>query len=241
MGYGVVHNAWVLVMSAVRLALAGALVLSTIGCNHARDVEVHEIKGVGDKFCVPKSHRVGRVPWIPSGVPEGSGFAFSGCWRGDLKEEPGCLLPKRVVGGVVESIGDFRGQQWQDFDDESLVTRTISGQDALLESTDGGRTVVASNPSTYWGWFVWRKATHLVGDGSLVLDGADELIATCQMKDGALPGTSETRATVMCERNALGTDYALSYSFESEGRVPKEVEKLDAQLFAGIDSWRCRE
>ena len=146
-----------------------------------------------------------------------------------------------VVGGVVESTGDFRGQQWKDFDDESLVKRTIRGQDALLESTDGGRVVVASNPRTYWGWFVWRKATPLVGDGSVVLDGADELIATCQKKDVAMPGTSKTRAAVMCERNALGKDYALSYSFESEGRVPKDVEELDAQLFAGIDSWRCKK
>lgn len=232
MGYGLVHRARVLVMSAARLVLAGALALLVVGCNHARDAR--EISGVNDKFCVPKNHVVGRIPWAPSDAPKGSGFAFSGCWRGDLTNEAECSLPKMVVGGVTESAGDFGGQQWRDFGDDSLVRRTTSSKEASLEAIDGGRVVVAANPHIYWGWFVWRKVTPLA-DGSVALDGADQLVATCQKKNVDLPGMSKTREAIMCERKVLGKDYALSYSFESEGRVPKDVEKLDAQVFRGLD------
>lgn len=239
MGYGLVHSTWVLVMGAARLVVVAVMALLVIGCNSSH--EAHEINGVSGKFCVPKSHSVGRIPWVPSNVPEGSGFAFSGCWRDDLKDEKGCLLPKMVVGGVAESADEFRGQQWQDFGDESLVKRTIMSPDASLEAADGLRTVVVANPRSYWGWFVWRKATPLIDDGSVTLDGADELIATCQKKDMALPGTPKTREAIMCERKVLGKDYALSYSFESKDRVPQEVEALDAQMFAGINRWRCKK
>lgn len=239
MGYGLVHSAWVLVMSAVRLVLVGALVLPVVGCNPTRDV--HEISGVDDKFCVPKKHVVGHIRWLPSDVPKGSGFAFSGCWRGDLKDETECSLPKVVVGGVTESVGDFRGQQWQDFGDGSLVRRTIRSQEASLEVSDAGRVVVAANPHAYWGWLVWRKAMPLAADGSASLVGTDELIATCQKKNVALPGTPKTREAVMCERKVRGKDYALSYSFESKERVPQDVEALDTQVFAAIDRWRCEK
>lgn len=225
-------------MSAFQPILIAALVLSVIGCNSH---DVHEIKGVSGKFCVPKNHVVGRVPWLPSDAPKGSGFAFSGCWRGDLKGETGCLLPKMVVGGVAESVGDFRGQRWQDFGDDSLVKRTIRSQEASLESIDDGRMVIAANPHTYWGWFVWRKFTPSVADGSVALNEVDELIATCQKKNVALPGVPSTREAIMCERKVLGKDYAISYSFESKERAPKDVAALDAQMFAGIDSWRCKK
>lgn len=212
--------------------------LLVTGCNQPRDV--HEIEGVSDKFCVPERHKVGHIPWIPSDVPKGSGFAFSGCWRGDLEEIPGCLLPKMVVGGVAESSGDFRTQRWKDFGDKSLLKRTINGQDAQLDATDSGRIIVASNSHTYWGWFVWRKATPLSDDSRVAIDGADELLATCRRRDVALHGTSKTRSAIMCERKVLGKEYALNYSFESEAPVPKDIAKLDAEVFAGIDRWRCK-
>ena len=67
------------------------------------------------------------------------------------------------------------------------------------------------------------------------------MLATCQKKDVALPGVMTTRSAILCQREVLGKNYTLSYSFESEERAPEDVEKLDAQVFAGIDRWRCEK
>lgn len=209
-----------------------ALFLSACGTSY----EVHQVAGVGEKFCLPKANAIERVPWIPTSVPEGEDFAFGGCWQADLKDQDGCPLPKMVRGGVVSPAKSFRSQLWQDVGDDSMTKRVIQGDGSLLESVEDGRAVVASNKKNYWGWFVWRK---VVPSNEAHLDAKDELLAACQQKNVALPGTTRTRPAVLCERRVLGKDYALNYSFESEGRVPIDVERMDAQVFAGIDSWRC--
>ena len=107
-----------------------------------------------------------------------------------------------------------------------------------MEVADEGRTVIASNAKTYWGWFVWRKATP---SDEARLEAMDELSATCRIKKIAVPVESAGRAAIMCDRYILGTSYSLNYSFESESRVAEGVEELDAQVFAGIDRWRCKK
>lgn len=227
-------------MSTARIVVAGAVALLLFGCNRA--FEAHEIGGVSEKFCMPKSYAVGRVPWIPADTPKGNGFAFSGCWRGDLQEIDDCALPKTVIGGVVDSSSGFRREQWRDLDEESLIKRTMQDEGASFQVVDEGRAVVASNKRMYWGWFVWRKAQPLAIDGARAqMDAEDELIATCQKKDVALPGTPKTRPAILCQRQVQGKDYALNYSFESKERAPLNVEGLDAQLFAQIDRWRCQQ
>lgn len=232
------HRARVLVM-VMRILIAGAVAWMLSACN--KSYEVYGVDGISDKFCVPERHIVGRIPWIPSSTPEGDGFAFAGCWRGDLKDESDCPLPMVVVVGVVSSAANFRSQRWQDIGEDSLVKRTIHGAGASLEVADEGRTIVASNARAYWGWFVWRKAEPLANGEEAKLEAGDELLATCQKKDVALPGTSATRPAIWCERHVLGKDYALEYTFEAEDRVPKDVEELDARVFAGIDRWRCQK
>lgn len=223
-------------MDAMKMTLPWIAALLLSGCGAA--YEVHHVTGVSDKFCLPKANTVEHVPWIPSSVPAGEDFAFSGCWRADLKDQDGCPLPKRVRSGVVSPAKSFRGQLWQDVGDGSMTKRVVQGDGSLLEVIDDGRVVIASNKKNYWGWFVWRKS---VPSNTARMDANDELLATCQQKDVVLPGTGKTRSAVLCERRVLGKDYALSYSFESEGRAPMDVEKLDAQVFSGIDSWRCKK
>lgn len=221
-------------MVSARILAIGIVALLLIGCD--RSYEVREIEGVKDQFCVPKSHIIDHAPMIPSGVPDGTGFAFVGCWGSDLRSEKNCLLPK-VVGGVVEAADKFRGQRWQDFDEESLVKRTIQDADASFEVSDGGRTVVVSNKNSYWGWFIWEKAQRAAN--VMALEADDVLVAICQSKNMVAPEVSAPRPGVFCERKVLGEEYALSYSFESAGRIPLNVDELDAQLFAQVNRWRC--
>lgn len=121
-----------------------------------------------------------------------------------------------------------------------MTKRTIQDKDALLEVVNE-QTIVASNERKYWGWYVWHKAQPLTADTKPRLEPEDELIATCQRKDVALPGTSKTRPAILCQRKVAGKDYALDYSFESKERVPRDVEALDAQVFAQLDRWRCQK
>ena len=223
-------------MSAGKIAASwlAALLLSSCGASY----KVYRVTGVNDKFCLPNANAIERIPWIPSSVPEEKDFAFGGCWQADLNGQDGCPFPKMVRGGVVSPAKSFRGQLWQDVDNDSMTKRVILGEGSLLEVVEGGRAIIASNKSNYWGWFVWRKA---VPGNVTQLNNNDELLATCQQKDVALPGTTRTRPAVLCERRVLGEEYALSYSFESKGRVPIDVEKMDTQVFAGIDSWRCKK
>lgn len=223
-------------MARMTLALAGVISILLSSCSKTYDI--HEIGGVSDKFCVPKNHTVNRIPWIPANIPEGDGFAFSGCWRADLKSQKGCSLPKLVVGGVTGPAASFRSQRWQDIEGNSLIKRTIQDSSASLDAVDGGHVVIASNPKVYWGWFVWRKANS---NENYRLEDGDELIATCQKVNVISPGTAGTRQATICRRSVLGKNYALTYSFESKRRAPKDIEKLDMQVFAGINRWRCKK
>jgi hypothetical protein len=226
----------VLVMTRTTLILAGAIGMLLSACN--KSGRIYEIGGVSDKFCVPKDHTINRIPWIPAGTPKGNGFAFSGCWRADLKSPKGCSFPIQVIGGVTSAVTTFRSQRRQDFGDNSLIRRTIQDSNASIDVVDEGHTIIVSNAKAYWGWFVWHKAKP---NENARLKVGDELVATCQEANVVSPGTTNHRSAMICRRNVLGKDYALTYSFESEHRDPENIEKLDTQVFSGIDRWRCQK
>jgi hypothetical protein len=65
----------------------------------------------------------------------------------------------------------------------------------------------------------------------------DELLAICR-PGSAFVGKDERKFTD-CDRRVMGDEYAVEYSFEVSGRVPRGLEQLDADVFKRIESWRC--
>lgn len=70
-----------------------------------------------------------------------------------------------------------------------------------------------------------------------------KLLAICHLANDATSYDGKIREMILCGRYVLGRDYTLDYTFESKSRVliPKDIEKLDVQIFAGIDRWRCKK
>lgn len=224
----------------IRLITATTLI-TLASCGKA--YELYEVDGVSEKFCVPKQYVVPNIPWVPPDSPETpKGFAFKSCWRGDLVASKECVFPKTVQGGFIAPTQSFTGWGWRrgDFSGSHIYDIALK-KDSLLEIEDEGATVVVSNSKRDWNWYVWRKAKPLVEDGKPYLADDDELVATCQTNDVALPGKHETRKMIACDRYVRGKEYILKYSFESNERVPHDLEKLDAQVFAQLDRWRCKK
>lgn len=210
------------------------------GCSQG--YEVNEVDGNG-KFCVPDAYTVPLIPWVPPdrpGTPKT--FAFQGCWSADPAPQVACPFPLMLRGGVVAPKSSFRRGRWQDIAADSFYKKVALEKDSLIEVTDAGSTLIVSNPRLWQDWYVWHKAKPLTDESKPQLDGDDELIAVCHtVKDVMLPGKRETRDMISCDRNVLGSDYALQYSFESQERVPRNLDALDAKIFEQVDRWRCEK
>lgn len=220
-------------------ALSGATFV-LIGCG--QEYRLHEVDGVDVKFCVPDVYVVPNIPWMPPdpvGVPKG--FAFGGCWRGDFVAPPECVLPNVVQGGVVEPLSSYASERWQDLDSDSPYKSIATTGDSLIEGQDSGTIVIVSNARVDWRWYVWRKAKPLAVGEMPHLEADDELIATCQITEVALPSKGETRKTNFCDRYVRGKEYVLKYTFESSERTPHQIEKLDTKVITQIDRWRCEK
>lgn len=224
----------------IRSSLA-VVTLALASCSYG--YEIYEVDGVSGKFCVPDANVVPRIPWVPPDRPDTpKGFAFQGCWRADPAAQTVCALPSMLRGGVVSPKSSFRSERWQDIADDSFYKKITLEQDSSLEITDAGTTLIVSNPRLWQDWYIWRKSQPLAEGSKPHLNDDDELVGICQtVKNVTLPGKRETRDMISCRRDVLGHHYTLNYSFESSERVPHNLEKLDAQVFAQLDRWRCQK
>lgn len=216
--------------------IGSSTLLLLVGCS--REYESYQIAGVSGKFCVPKAYIVPRISWVPVEVPEGNDFAFGGCWRSDSKYLSECPFPSSVKGGVVSPLTSFRMVRWKELDADSYYKTIVTQAGSLLEIRDGGETIVVSN-NRDWLWYVWHKAVPLINGSMPIIEGSDELLATCQVNIVKLTRKNKNREGIFCRRQVSGKDYAINYSFESNERVPPNIDKLDAQMFKQIESWRC--
>lgn len=200
----------------------------------------YEVDGVEGRFCLPREFVVHDVPWVRPDLPDTpKGFAFQGCWH--RATDSTCLFPSNLLGGVVLPSSSFKGWRWQDIDETALIRQLPSRDGTSIETRNDGGTAVVSNKRLDWNWYVWRKAVPLMDSTSFAFAEGDELLAICQLANDSSSKDGGTREMISCSRHVQGQYYALQYTFESEDRVPKNIEALDAQVFAGIDRWRCKK
>lgn len=216
------------------------IVLMLAGCWHC--YEAHEVDGAAGRFCVPEAQVVKDASWIPPDRPGApKTFAFRGCSSGNQKEPSSCIFPEAVRGGVVSPLASSK-VHWQDFAADSFYKKVVSDYDSKLETLDDGSLLIISNTQLWGDWYVWRKSKPFSGEDALQLENDDELVAVCrEVENVKYSDSQQNRSTVVCDRSIRAQDYAVSYSFESNMRIPQMLGVLDAQVLAVIERWRCQK
>jgi hypothetical protein len=219
-----------------RLLCIGLLVLG--GCS-GDGYKRYQVDGALTDFRVPHENLIPGVPWLPPDRPDApKGFAFQACWSADPAIKPTCSIPF-LRGAVVEPLSSFRGSLWQDYGSGAFYRTVVSEPTSTLESVDGGSIVVVSNPKLSQQWYVWRKAIRVPGGAKPQLTDGDEVVATCQNISVSIPYKGGRRETISCDRTFRAKDLAINYQFESQERVPHNLDRLDSAVLAQVDKWRC--
>lgn len=225
-------------MIIARASLVSILICLS-GC--AKGAEVYAVDGTKGSFCLPRELTVPDLAWVPPDPPNAAKeFAFSGCWNPDKDAQISCGLPPEIRGGVIGPKKAFKGRLWQNFDDGALIKRIALQTSSTVDLSSNGQVVVVSNSSLDWNWYVWRKSEAIAQNilPSPLLRDDDELLAVCQTVNVLVPQKGQ-RNMISCDRYVVGTDYYLKYSFESEERIPRDLDGLDAQVIKQVESWRC--
>lgn len=184
------------------------------------------------RFCIPDAYAVPNVAWAPPETQKSRDVAFRGCRASDKA----CRLPSEIRNGVIEP-DDRTGWKWEQFAPDAFYRRVATEGSPALEPLDDGTTIVVTNTALTRDWYVWRKSARDGKTNALLADG-DELVAVCRNQELTEPGQAP-RPAVVCNRYTDSADYGLHFTFESQTRIPQEIEKLDSGLRAVIDAWRC--
>lgn len=202
----------------------------------------NHVELAGQRFCVPESHVAPGVPWVkPDGkaVRDSKGIAVSNCLTARtsanalIKSE--CLFPPAVGTIVIDEDDGFRIKP------SDLVGRIATEEGAVQTVVDDRRLLVTENQKIWRDWYVWyRKGSPFsLGDQP---NAGDELLVTChksRSRIGASP--SQMRNVFVCDRQSVLNGLSISYSFESESKVPSfdAVARLDKKLIDGLSKIRC--
>lgn len=190
------------------------------------------------KIKLPDEYSVSDVPWIPNDpLIQTNGKAFKGCWTNGNTAIPNCIFPSNVKGGVVLPKEWFRSASYKNLANGSFHYAVMHAKDSLFEANDTGTLVSVSNSRLDVSWYVWRKANPLQDNKNIVLEQDDEMLIRCSKDEIVLKG-GQTREAITCARELLTPDFALKYSFESNERIPSNIEELDKEVIRQINTWR---
>lgn len=231
-------------MSAMR-SLALSLGLFVVGCSNAQP----PVELAGRRFCVPEKHVVPGVPWVkPDGrsVRESKGAAISNCLTSRLPSgslsKSECLFSPEVSTVVIDEDDGFRSGLGSAGYEESVIGRMVKASDSTHSLVDSGRLLVTANPRLWADRYVWHRKDGLFTPGSKPTAGKDELLVSCKETGTKLDAPAgKFRPVVICNRKFVADRLAVSYSFESESKVPSldVVLRLDQAIADGLDRIRC--
>lgn len=203
----------------------------------------------GHRFCVPKGHVIPKVAWVKSdgrAVRDSGGVAISNCLIAQTADhafiKSACLFQPEIQSVAIDDDDGFRIRIKDPAFRSSLLGRVAQGADTSRTIVDQGRLLVMENQGVWSDWFVWhRKDGRLVNASEPLSDGY-ELVMACQKSKSRIGAKGgEFRKFFGCERDFVVKGLFLSYSFESESKVPSfvDVKKLDGSIVDAVSQMKC--
>jgi hypothetical protein len=223
-------------------ALAGCLL-------SACAVAQNPVEVAGHRFCVPKDHALPKVAWIkPDGraVRDSDGIAISNCLvvqtAGRALIKSACLFQPELGSVAIDDDDGFKVRVNDPGFRDSLLGRIALGRDTSRTVADRGRLLVTENQRVWSEWFVWHRKDAQPVDASQPVSDDDELVMTCQKSKSRIGASGgEFREFFECKRSFVSAGLSISYSFESESKVPSldDVIKMDRSIIDGVGKMKC--
>lgn len=220
-----------------------------IGFLSACSAAQNPVEVAGHRFCVPKDHIIPKVAWVkPDGraVRDSGGVAISNCLLAQTVDhaftKSACLFQPALQSVAIDDDDGFRIRINESAFRSSLLGRVAQGRDTLRTTADQGRLLVTENQRIWSDWFVWHRKDGQLTNAKQPISDDYELVMTCQKSKSRIgaPG-GEFRNFFGCERDFVAKGLFISYSFESENRVPSfdDVKKLDASIMDTVSQMEC--